>query len=279
MGTTDNITRASRLLARLIIVALIGLLSLAIVAAIGLGAEAMYDDSEQHAAPRGLGAAGSDGPEQSARPTPDQARVLLKPGDHGPAVRELQARLVAIDWMADVTGVYDESTSTAVRGFQAKRGVAVTGTYDDVTERRLVAMTREPGPADLRSAADLLDARCKIAGRALCIDKSTRKLRFVVDGGIRATYDARFGSAELPTREGVFAIHTKSRHHVSKIYGSSMPSAMFFSAGQAVHYSSDFAARGYGGASHGCVNIRDEAGIAWLFDQVSVGDRVVVYWS
>ena len=46
-----------------------------------------------------------------------------------------------------------------------------------------------------------------------------------------------------------------------QLYGSAMPYAMFFSGGQAVHYSSDFAARGYAGASHGCVNVRDHAGI------------------
>ena len=58
-----------------------------------------------------------------------------------------------------------------------------------------------------------------------------------------------------------------------------MPFAMFFSGGQAVHYSPDFASVGYNGASHGCVNVRDHAGVAWLFDQVAVGDKVVVYWS
>ena len=58
-----------------------------------------------------------------------------------------------------------------------------------------------------------------------------------------------------------------------------MPFAMCFSGGQAVHYSPDFASVGYGGASHGCVNIRDLDGIAALFDEVQVGDAVVVYWS
>jgi lipoprotein-anchoring transpeptidase ErfK/SrfK len=58
-----------------------------------------------------------------------------------------------------------------------------------------------------------------------------------------------------------------------------MPFAMFFSGGQAVHYSSDFAARGYAGASHGCVNVRDYDAVAGLYDQVQVGDEVVVYWS
>jgi lipoprotein-anchoring transpeptidase ErfK/SrfK len=44
-----------------------------------------------------------------------------------------------------------------------------------------------------------------------------------------------------------------------------------------VHYSSDFRARGYNGASHGCVNVRDKKKIAWVFARVKVGDKVVVY--
>jgi hypothetical protein len=48
-----------------------------------------------------------------------------------------------------------------------------------------------------------------------------------------------------------------------------------------VHYSSDFASRGYDGASHGCVNVRDYDELASLFAQVDTGTRVVVYrsWS
>ena len=89
----------------------------------------------------------------------------------------------------------------------------------------------------------------------------------------------RFGASYTPTREGLFHVGWKSRDHVSNLYDSSMPFAMFFSGGQAVHYSSDFAARGYLGASHGCVNVRDYEGVKWLFDQVAIGDKVVIYWS
>jgi lipoprotein-anchoring transpeptidase ErfK/SrfK len=96
----------------------------------------------------------------------------------------------------------------------------------------------------------------------LCVDKSSRTLRWVVNGQVRKTVDVRFGSK-----------------HVSSLYDTPMPYAMFFSGGQAVHYSPDFAATGYNGASHGCVNVRDRKAVAWLFDQVRLGDRVVVYWS
>ena len=45
----------------------------------------------------------------------------------------------------------------------------------------------------------------------------------------------------------------------------------------AVYYSRSLARDGYAGHSHGCVNVRDEAAAAWLFDHVPVGTPVVVY--
>ena len=97
------------------------------------------------------------------------------------------------------------------------------------------------------------------------------------DGEIKKTFDARFGKSSTPTRNGAYKVYWKSRDHDSSLYDSPMPFAMFFSGGQAVHYSSDFARRGYNGASHGCVNVRDRAAIARLFDLARVGDKVIVY--
>jgi lipoprotein-anchoring transpeptidase ErfK/SrfK len=113
----------------------------------------------------------------------------------------------------------------------------------------------------------------------ICIDKTSQTLRWVVDGTVLKTVDVRFGASYTPTREGVFHVYLKDADHVSQLYDSAMPYSMFFSRGQAVHYSSDFAARGYAGASHGCVNVRDYDAVEWLYEQVQVGDEVVVYWS
>ncbi len=225
------------------------------------------------------------------KPTHDQMFTILRPGPAllgagatGDGVRDAQARLKQIAWLfGDVTGVYDAATVTAVRGFQAKREIPVTGDIDQRTLDRLTAMTTTPSYEEknnIEPEPGALDARCR-AGRVLCVDKTSRTVRWVIDGKVQQTLDARFGSTlnGTPTREGAFSVYLKSEHHVSKLYGSSMPFAMFFSGGQAVHYSSDFAAAGYNGASHGCVNIRDYAGIQWLFSQVRIGDRVVVYWS
>jgi peptidoglycan hydrolase-like protein with peptidoglycan-binding domain len=208
--------------------------------------------------------------------------ALLSAGDAGTRVRDLQARLVSIAWLfGDVTGTYDAETVAAVKGFQAKREIPVTGEVDQRTLDRLHAMTVAPTYEQMHNIIPepgALDPRCT-TGRALCVDKSTNSLRWVVDGTVQATFDVRFGSDELPTREGAFSVFSKSRDHVSSLYDTSMPFAMFFSGGQAVHYSPDFAANGYNGASHGCVNVRDYDGIAALFDQVQIGDKVIVYWS
>ncbi|QCW49736.1 L,D-transpeptidase family protein [Nocardioides dongxiaopingii] len=248
---------------------------------------------------------GAPGTDQGGTPSPSQAPsqapseepseeprapelqpgpALMGPGDDSDEVRELQARLRQIDWFQqDVTGTYGDVTRAAVEGFQAKREIPVTGEVDQRTMDRLLAMTSEPTAAELANqlganVPGALDPRCT-TGRALCVDKSSRTLRWVVDGQVLKTVDVRFGSDELPTREGAFSVAFKNRDHVSSLYDTPMPFAMFFSGGQAVHYSPDFAATGYNGASHGCVNVRDLGAITWLFDQVQVGDKVVVYWS
>jgi peptidoglycan hydrolase-like protein with peptidoglycan-binding domain len=225
-------------------------------------------------------------PTPEATPEPQAGPPLLQRGDTSRAVRELQARLAAIDWFARTpTGTYGPVTAAAVSGFQAKRGIPVTGYVDRETLDRLHAMTAEPTQAQLyppavttTAAAPSVDPRC-LSGRVLCIDKSSATLRWVVDGSVRQSLDVRFGSEFTPTREGRFSIFRKVPDGVSNLYGSRMPYAMYFSGGQAVHYSSDFAARGYAGASHGCINVRDFGGIQSLYAQVDIGTQVIIYRS
>ncbi|WLQ50499.1 L,D-transpeptidase family protein [Streptomyces poriferorum] len=226
----------------------------------------------------------SSTPKATPKATPSadpQAKVLMATGSQGKQVRELQARLRQIGHFdRSPTGYYGSVTVTAVQSFQGKRGLSRTGKTDTVTWQKLLGMTHAPTAAELnppttRPAAKP-DKRC-MTGRVICISKNSRSLSWMIDGRVVSSMDVRFGSQYTPTREGTFSVYWKSRHHVSSIYHTAMPYAMFFSGGQAVHYSSDFAARGYSGASHGCVNVRDEGKIASLFAQVRNGDKVVVY--
>ncbi|MFI5074021.1 MAG: peptidoglycan-binding protein [Actinomycetales bacterium] len=211
--------------------------------------------------------------------------AILKQGSTGAKVRDLQSRLKQIGWWSgDVVDAYAATTAAAVKSFQDKRQIPVTGEVDQRTLDKLSAMTRKPTDDELNNvkptaapvSAAGLDPRC-MSGRVICISKSSRTLTWVIDGAPQMKLAVRFGSEYTPTREGVFSVFQKSQDWTSTLYGSKMPYSMFFSGGQAVHYSSDFAARGYAGASHGCVNVRDLAGIASLFGQVNLGDKVVVY--
>lgn len=224
-------------------------------------------------------------------PTRDEMYNVLRPGpaiyaqgSRGDGVKDLQARLKQIGWYSPkIDGIFGARTVEAVKGFQTKRQIPVTGEVDQRTKDRLYGMTRKPTADELNNVVRAatpstmtLDDRCLI-GRVICISKAQRRLAWVVDGVVVDTMSVRFGSELTPTRNGVFSVYWKSRNHVSSLYDTPMPYALFFSGGQAVHYSEDFARNGYNGASHGCVNVRDKSAVARLFDAARVGDKVVVY--
>ncbi|QKW08777.1 L,D-transpeptidase family protein [Streptomyces sp. NA04227] len=221
------------------------------------------------------------GTAQQAAARPAAPKPVMAPGSEGPKVRELQARLRQLKHFdRSPTGYYGSITANSVSAFQGAHGLTRTGKADLKTWLKVQDLTDVPTrdelyPPTTRQPAKP-DSRC-LKGRVLCISKTSRTLQWMVNGKVLAAMDVRFGSQYTPTREGEFSVFWKNKDHVSTLYDTPMPYAMFFSGGQAVHYSSDFAARGYNGASHGCVNVRDKKKIAALFDQVKTGDKVVVY--
>jgi peptidoglycan hydrolase-like protein with peptidoglycan-binding domain len=162
-----------------------------------------------------------------------------------------------------------ESTIDAVKQFQSKFGFRPTGTVGPGTYELLGVIAGRVGR---------LPKGC-LGERAICIDKAQRLVRLVEDDEVVLTLDARFGFVGAETREGTFRVQRKSRDHTSSLYRTWMPFALFFSGGQAVHYSPYFARDGYNGGSHGCVNLRDFDRARWLFDRVPMGTPVHVYRS
>jgi hypothetical protein len=191
-------------------------------------------------------------------------------GDRGPIVAAVQQRLVWLGAPLAMTAVMDPPTLAAVARFRAK---FAGGSGTSVTPAVWAALTA------VSRARGALPAPCRTRGLVLCVDKTQKSLRMVVDGRVLLTTDARFGGEALPTREGSFRVQRKDKTHVSSLYHTSMPFAMFFSGGQAVHYSPYFHRDGYNGHSHGCVNIRDIRVAALLFARSPVGTRVVIYQS
>lgn len=223
----------------------------------------------------------SASPSSSPSPSPAVKQIMAN-GDDSEQVRELQARLKQLKLLSVApTGFYGSKTTAAVKSFQSRNGLGATGSVDAATWKKIQGATQMPTEQELRpptvNEPDAPDARC-MEGRVMCISKESRTLAWMIDGKVLSTMDVRFGSENTPTREGIFKVDRKEKEWTSTLYHTAMPYSMFFSGGQAVHYSADFAARGYNGASHGCVNVRDKARLSALFDQVHVGDKVVVYW-
>lgn len=204
--------------------------------------------------------------------TSGAARALpLGPGAFGPLVILAQNRLNWNGIPTRFTGIYDAATIAGVKRFQGKFGLRVTGIADNATMNLMARL-------ELR----VLPRACTSVRMSICIDKTRKIAQLVVNGRIVLSLDARFGSTSSPalqTREGLFRVQRKDATHVSTQYHTPMPWSMFFSGGQAVHYSKYFAAVGYNGASHGCVNIRDWNGVKKMYSMVSIGTRVYIYRS
>ncbi|MDA5281138.1 L,D-transpeptidase family protein [Streptomyces sp. NPDC054904] len=232
------------------------------------------------------GGGSSPTPGTSASPGQPSAQGGAKPimanGDESDRIRELQARLRQLKLVSVApTGFYGSKTTAAVKTFQSNNGLPATGAVDEATWQKIQGLSKQPTEEELRppTSNELAapDPRC-MEGRVMCISKESRTLAWMIDGKVVSSMDVRFGSENTPTREGLFKVDRKERKWKSTLYHTDMPYSMFFSHGQAVHFSQDFASRGYNGASHGCVNVRDMARLSAMFEQVQVGDKVVVYW-
>lgn len=201
------------------------------------------------------------------------SRLPLRLGATGWRVGELQDRLLWLGYPIYQPNIDNrrigESTVAAVKRFQSKFGYSSTGVVGPGTWSLLHRLSGRVGT---------LPDTCT-EQTSICVDKTQRLVRYVVKGKVQLTLDARFGFYGAATREGAFRVNSKSRDHYSSLYRTWMPFAMFFSGGQAVHYSPYFARDGYNGGSHGCINLRDFDRARWLFDHVPIGTRVYVYRS
>ena len=198
---------------------------------------------------------------------------------------ELQHRLRQVGlYQGAVDGDFNASTRRAIGAWRARIGLPVSEVMDERTWTPLIRRTRNPRYADLFGAPPVstlgheLDPRCA-SGRVVCVSKKQKKMSYVVDGKVRFTREARFAMPGWEGPDGDFRIWYMNSDTVSKIFGerTPMPYAIFYHGNVAIHYSQDFADKGYDGGSHGCSQLRDYQVAKWLYEQLKVGDRVVVY--
>ena len=192
----------------------------------------------------------------------------IKPGMAGRSVERIQQMLSGIGKPAAGTGVFDDQTRKAYKSFQDKFGYWPTGI---VTQNQALKLRKLYGNGKLPKACD--------TGRVLCIDKTQLVLRMMQNGKQQLVTDVRFGAEQTPTRNGKFRVYSKVRYLISALAGTPMPYSLFFSGGQAVHYSPGFHRDGYNGASLGCVNVRVFKDAKKIYNTSKVGTEVYVYRS
>jgi peptidoglycan hydrolase-like protein with peptidoglycan-binding domain len=219
-------------------------------------------------APAGLDASGFQAPPATKRLADVlDGGTVLRVGDSGLPVKFVQQRLNMAGILTPENSTYDDATAAAVERLQEKFDLNRSGRVNRYTLNTLMKIT-ERGPA--------LPPEC-LQGTVLCVDKTQKIVRLVVKGNPEITLDARFGSFGTATDEGTFRVYDKRADDWSTDFGVPMEYSLYFSGGQAIHYSEFFAREGYTGASQGCVNTRDLGATAALFDKVDKGTTVFVY--
>lgn len=199
-----------------------------------------------------------------------QGKATLVLGDQGAAVTEVQKRLEAAGINTDISGVFTKQTEKSVKHLQWKYLMRETGRVDRSTYKQLTRIT---------AGRMILPKACRNSKTRviLCVDLKQKVVRYIQRGKVIKTIDIRSGRPGQETRKGNWKIYHKDTYVWSTLYNSPMPYSMFFSGGQAFHYSMYFAADGYNGASHGCVNIRSKSEAKWLYAKTGVGTPVHVY--
>jgi hypothetical protein len=200
------------------------------------------------------------------------AREVTRYGDedtsvyHIQHVRELQYRLTwAHAFDSAVNGRFGKATRAAVKRYQRKEGLQVTGFAGHKTWAHLIHDTiRRRG---------MIPRICKTDGWHACYDRFGHQVTLWHDGEMKNSWLVRGGDYGMETRLGTHAVYLRSRHHYSQMFDSPMPFAQFFDGGQALH-GSVYMIDPFTDHSHGCVNMYlEDARQLW---NITSGKRLVV---
>lgn len=106
----------------------------------------------------------------------------------------------------------------------------------------------------------------------ITVDLTAQTLSVFRDGYEIGVAVILYGATDKPSPLGTFPITQKKKHHISNLYNAPMPYMLrLTNDGVAIH-GSDVK---WGSATHGCIGVPTEFA-RLLFDQVKLGDRVIV---
>ena len=179
-----------------------------------------------------------------------------------------QATKITVQWYRGAKAI-KKATKTTYKTVAADSGkklhVKLTLSATGYTTR-----TATSGSAKVAKIPSGVDARCMTTGKVMCVTKAQHKLRYLSNGVVKKTVAVTFGRPSLPTVNGSFKVYYKNKHAYSNLYHASMPYAMFFYRGYAIHYDPPV-------LSHGCIHVWDMTKLKWLWSHSPIGTKVVVY--
>lgn len=215
----------------------------------------------------------STSPSPTATPAPDPEAALLRAGDKGEAVAQVQRRLHELGYfLPAVDGSFGSNTRQAVWALQKAAGISRDGVVGPSTRAALDAGTR-PTP---RSTT----------GHVLEVDLDAQLVLAVQDGQVVATINASSGNGRryqalgqmhtAYTARGDFTVVRQiDGMHYSTLELGAMFRPKYFRGGLAIHGSPSVPPYP---ASHGCVRVSNDA-INWIWDQFGapVGTPILVH--
>ena len=186
----------------------------------------------------------------------------LLPGSYGPAIRELQDRLVALKYDPGAkNGQYGRPTALAVMAFQKLTGRPRTG---KATPDVLAALATASDPPPMLPDGGPTRVEVDFARQVLLYWRDGALVRILpvsTGNGRRYCDEGQCGMAVTPS--GSFRIERRilglHKSHLGVLYNP-----LFFSGGYAIHGSPSVPA---GPASHGCVRIPMHTS-RWFYDNV-----------
>lgn len=177
---------------------------------------------------------------------------VLKPGDRGPEVREVQKKLNALSYNAGLEdGVFGETTRSAVIAFQQNKGLTADGIVGRMTWQALFAGASKAG---------------------IVIDISDRKLSLYLDGQLNRTFPVAVGKKSTPTPAGNWTITKKGlwgRQFGGYFMQLSVPSGIYGIHGTNKPWSIGKA------VSNGCIRMYSQDA-RYVYNLVSIGTVVKI---
>ncbi|MGE5507220.1 MAG: LysM peptidoglycan-binding domain-containing protein [Chitinophagales bacterium] len=199
--------------------------------------------------------------------------LVLHPGDNLPPVGNVQEQLNSVAYYGlTVDNVFGPATEAAVKDFQRRTGLPVTGIVDAATWRRL--FSGEPLPADVVTGAPPAPGAAAprlvaTGGYSVEVNLANRQLTLLQNGVQQATFPVAIGKPATPTPIGNFTILNKA-FDPGGVFGTRWLGVT--EDGVGIHGTSDPSSIGLA-VSNGCIRMYNQD-VEQIFPLLNVGDAV-----